>query len=418
MPVAVDALRLARRFGGVEAALPLMQAVDLAAESHQLRPARPVPAPVDPGEDSAAAGERLRALIEAEEGEAAEALLRGALARGWGREVVEPWLFSACADHFLDFGHALIYQIKVFDLLGQIGWGHAEALLPAHLRGIVDGTREDLLAEWAWFRRSLDDIAPRLDALWAAAAAAHAPRGDALFAAVVDGGRQEAFDAVVAELARGAGPAAIVDVLVAAAAERILRFDVAIDGDPTVQEGWLDVTHLLTFTAAVRQALARYRRPEALRLVLQATRFINHARPLDLPVTGRPDVAPRPPPATTSAALAQLEAAVASRDPDAPAMAAGYLAAGHPVENLRIALEDLCLDDVATRPIVVGHLIKTCVAAFDEHDALPAGEPRRAWPVLALVRLLSSPVRERPVRRLTHEAIQLVIHGKVPRTLT
>ena len=63
-----------------------------------------------------------------------------------------------------------------------------------------------------------------------------------------------------------------------------------------------------------------------------------------------------------------------------------------------------------------GHLIKTTVAAFDERAAMQG--PRRDLPVLAVVRLFASPVRERRVRRACHEAIRFLVDGKVPRTLT
>ena len=102
-----------------KAVLPLMQPMDMASENHQRLPRRPVQQPADPGDDPRAAFARLRELAEAEDAFGAEALLRGAIERGWGREVIEPWLFRLCTDHFLDFGHALIYQIKIFDLLDR-----------------------------------------------------------------------------------------------------------------------------------------------------------------------------------------------------------------------------------------------------------------------------------------------------------
>ena len=76
-------------------------------------------------------------------------------------------------------------------------------------------------------------------------------------------------------------------------------------------------------------------------------------------------------------------------------------------------VEDLPLTDGLTRPIVVAHLIKTTAAAFDEHAH--TGDPT---PLLALARFAASPVRERWLRRRALEAIRLLEHGKVPRTLT
>jgi nitrite reductase/ring-hydroxylating ferredoxin subunit len=87
---------------GVEPALPLVQALDLAARSHVRLPRRSAPAAIDPGEDPIEAGLRVRAAVEAED-PAAEALVRGAVEKGWLRAELEPWFFGLCADHFLDF---------------------------------------------------------------------------------------------------------------------------------------------------------------------------------------------------------------------------------------------------------------------------------------------------------------------------
>lgn len=405
LPLAVDALALARRFPGAGAVLPLMQPLDLASEAHQRRSPRPNPEPVAPGDDLDAAGERLLALVRAEDATGAEALLRGALAAGAPRAVVERWLYRLCADHFLDFGHALIYQVKAFDLLDQVGWDHAADILPAHLCGIVNGTREDTLPEWEHFRRRLAEVEGELPG-WIDG------RGtldrDAVAAALVSGDRDAGYDAVIAALRAGAAPAAVVDALSLAAAERILRFDVAIDADPTVQEGWLDVTHLLTYANALRHAVQRYREPAIGRLILYGVRFVTTAAALDLPPDRRLRLEPGP-----ADARAVIDAIRARDGAAAAGAAAAYLGAGLDPVGLREPIEDAILDDPLTRPIVVAHAIKTCAAAFEELAAV--GRPA---PVVALARFLASPVRERPVGRLSHEAVRFVIEGRVPRTLT
>lgn len=420
LPVAHDTLAMIDRYPGVEGALPLLQAFDLASESHQRRPPRPTPAPVDPGDDPAAAGERLRALVEAEDTAAAEALLRGALElRRWGRAVIEPWLYRLCCDHFLDFGHALIYQVKLFDFLAKVGWSHAPALLPAHLVRIVSGTREEQVPAWKWMRGQLAEHAPRFPEWYAKNL--DRPRdpaaGAALRDALIAGEREDIVDALVAALASGAGLDNLADALVVAAAERLLRFDAAIDADPTVQEGWLDVTHRLTFASALRTGLARHRDPEVLRLLFQAAQFIDLAQPLDRPDAARPPPAAGAPEDPEDAAQAVLSA-VQQRDREAAlALAAAYLAGGHPIAPLQHALTDATLRDPAARPIFVAHAIKTCVTAFAERAAL-ADHPDRDVPVLAFVRYFAGTQQERALVRLVHEAIGFVVHGKVPRTLT
>ena len=140
------------------------------------------------------------------------------------------------------------------------------------------------------------------------------------------------------------------------------------DADASVQDGWLDVTHTLTFAGALRVALRRWRHPDAHRLLLYAVRFANHAHPLDLPAEARLSLAPRDPGA---GGVAAITAAIAEkRAQDAVSLTAGYLATGHPINPLRNALEDLAVGDGLTRPIVVAHAIKTSVAAFDEYAAM------------------------------------------------
>lgn len=421
LPVAADVLRLLPRYPEARAALPIMQGFDLASESGVRRPLRPLADPVDPGDDPIAAGHRLRERVEQEDASAAEALLRGALARGWGRAELEPWLYRPCCDHFLSFGHPLIYQVKIFDLLDAVGWEHAEVLLPAHLCGIVSATREDTLPRWQSFTRRLAACEPEL-ARWRAAVPASGraaelepAQRERWWNALVDGSRDEAFDVVSEALERGTAPTAIADVIAAAAAARLLRLDLRIDADPTVQEGWLDVTHTLTFAAAVHEAVQRYREPSGLRLLFHAARFVNNARTLD----GEPGAtAPSPGPLSGEASLAAIVAAIVARDPaTAVACTTAHLAAHGVDEAFQHAVEELPLRDLYTRPIIVAHVIKTTRVAF-EVSARLQGTPWVELPLLALVRFAAAPLRERPVAQLVHEAERLVVDGKVPRTLT
>lgn len=413
LPLALDALRMADRFDGVRAVLPLMQIFDQAADSHVRRDKRHAAEAAPPDMPPERAGEHLRELVEAEDAAAAETLLRGALARGWDRAVIEPWLYRLCADHFLDFGHALIYLVKGFDLLEEVGWQQAEHVSPALLLRIVNSTREETLPEWKWFR---DGTA----SLFADRAAIYAGLGErpldapALFAVLVDGERREMLAYLERELRSGVSLEDVVDVISAAAAERMLRFSTTIEEDPTIQESWLGVTHTLTFANAVRHALERFRDPDVLKLVLYAARFVNNARGVDGPREGwlRQEASAEP------ATVETITAAVTTSAQAAVSQTLRYLEDGGELDPLRVALEDIILDDAATRPIVVTHLIKTCAAAFEEHRTSKLSPDLRRKSLSAVLRLLASPVRERSIARLAHEAIRFVVHGKVPKTLT
>jgi nitrite reductase/ring-hydroxylating ferredoxin subunit len=382
--LALAAAVAVRATPGVDPVLPLVQALDLAAESAALRPVRAIPAPVDPGPDPVAAGAQVRALVEAERGAEAEALVRGAVARGWGRAELQPWFFALASDHFLDFGHALIYAVATFDLLDAApDPDDAAAILGALIWGIACGTREDLLPRWAGWRRRVATLTGAPD------------RSGVLPLDALVGVEPAAAFALVAVTA---DPLA---ALAVAAAERLLRFDPAIDADPTLAEGWLDVTHTLTFVHAVRNARARG--ADAQRLLLQATQFVTMAHPLDGP---RRAIVP------TAATLAEVVDAVAARAMElAVDRAAGYLRDGD-VDALVAALEARAWRDHGVRPIFVAHHVKTLRAGAAER--LATGDDR---PLLGAVRFLAGPVRERSIERVVSDAVALVREGRPPRSL-
>lgn len=411
LPVAADVLGLLPRHPGLGALLPLAQLLEIASFPHIRRPERPVPDPVDPGPDPVAAGARLRALVEAEQGAEAEALVRGAVAAGWRRAELEPWFFQLCADHFLDFGHMLIYQTKVFDLLDAVGWSHADAVLRAFVAAIGLGTRVDLLPPWAGTRRRLEIVRPDLPALYAM------PRGPrpgwsgpddqgptALIHAVLDGTPGEAFQAVHHALREGVELDRVASALVLAASRRMLRFDLRHEHDVAVANDWLDVTHLLTFASAVRVAVGRWSHPDALRLLFHVTHFVHRAGALDGPEA---DPSPR-----AGAGTAHVIGAIQARDANSAVTAAAAAWAREP-EALADALLQLGLADAATRAIVVAHVLKTAVAALDEARHIGS-----ALPVLAAVRFLAAPHQERRVSRMVHDALGLITEGRVPRDLT
>ena len=196
--------------------------------------------------------------------------------------------------------------------------------------------------------------------------------------------------------------------------ERMLRFDVRIDGDRTVQQGWLDVTHLLTYTNALRHAVQRHPHPEILRALYHGARFINNARTLDLEPEQRLSTRK-----TAAGSPQDLSTALSLHDAQAALNLLNAHLTGTDPGTLRAFCEDLALEDRLTRPIVVAHLIKTTAAAFEETRHLEdADHADAAHPLRALIRLAASPIRERRIARASHEAIRFVEQGKVPRTLT
>ncbi len=419
LPVATDVAAIARRRGVDAAALPLLLAVDMASESSVRREPRVgAAAPSSLPGDAGALEAALRAHVVAEDAGAAEALIAAACAAGRGADAGQA-LLALCCDHFVDLGHTLIFQAKAHELLDELGWDRAGELLPATAYGLVLGTVEDGLPKWSRFRAQLDLIEPRLPAL--AATPARPATADAvlaLAATITDGARDAVVDAITDALAGGLAPAHVADALVLGASERILRFDVAIDADPTVQEDWLDVTHVLTYASAARATLARLDRADALRPLWFAARFVQVSSALDGRARPHLPVVAHVPEARGPIAVAAAVAAVDRHDAEAAVHHAALAIAAGGVEPLCDALEDWGLVAGGVRPIVTAHVIKMLRAARREHAALGwLGVPARA-PVLATVRFLASPVRERRSAQLVHEAERFLIDGKVPRTLT
>lgn len=410
LAVAWDALLQAPRFPGPRFVAHLVQAMELASEAHVRRPARSVPEPVDPGEDPVAAGLRFVALVEEEDSDGAIALVLGALGQGWGRAELEPWLWSAVCQHHLSFGHRLIYQSKVWDLLDaaeEAAPGASARLAPdilsGHVLGVVAGTREEVLPSWTAFRRRLEGV--ELGSTWNRVGRDPSWSGQVAVAHALTGGSvAEAFEAVQGALEAGAPLQALVDALVLAASQRLLRFDPDIDLRADVQDGWLSVTHCLTAAEALRRAVDRHAGPELLRLVHFVARMIHHHRVLDL--SEAPAL-----PAPQAGSLEDLDAALAGQDaPRAQALAGALLA--RDAEALHRHLVDRALLDAYTVPIVSAHVLKTAWAAAEEHRR--TGE---VAPVLGVVRWLASPSRQRWTGRTVGEALAFVLEGKVPRVL-
>ncbi len=406
LALAADCSRLLRQQAGVAALATLAPVLDLCIDTNARLPERTAPEP-----RTGATRERFRAAVEAEDAESAEALLRGAFALGMPRREIEAWLFSVVADHFLDFGHALIYLVKATELLDTLDDDLSSCDILAGLAyGIVLGTREDRLpymrGYFARVQSHVDDFA-RIESRdgvdW---------DGIALRDAVLDGSTAEAMDAVWAALMRGVGAETVARDLVAAAGHRLLRFDARWDADPEVAENWLWATHRFTFASAVRHAVRRHHHPGRLHFLFQAAVFIHSGRPMDAP-------APAMPPASAPGASMQLliEAIEARRSEEAVTIARALLADETSWVPLQRQLEALCQSDRFVLPIVVTHAIKTTLAAIDEREALH-GHPDRDVPVLGAIRFLASPVRERDLQMQVQRSLQWVVDGRVPRKLT
>lgn len=405
--------RLGDRHGADGEIATLLMPLDLAAESHLGYGERARPAPEAWPEDTLWA--ELRRRAEAEDADGAEALLRGAIGAGTPLEVVRGRLRALVTEHLIEFGHGQIYLPKVFALVEGAERDDVDLVLGAYLRSLVMGTREELVPEWSWVVRAIDEPPAALE-------------GDALafLRALLDGTRRELFARLQGLLEAGE-PGVIVDALVVAASLRLLRYDLNIELDPTVQDGWLDITHALTLASAVRDLLDPAD-PEGNRRILYMSAAFVYTRggadaPADLRVLDEAAVFADAPSAPDQALEPDaLVHAFERREPDAMVRLSEPLAKSDPA-GLVTLLEDWCLTRGATRPIFAVHQWKTLVVATLERDRLTASaDPTLAraahLPLLAVARFLSSPLSERSPLRVAHEALRFVRDGRVPRRRT
>jgi hypothetical protein len=191
-----------------------------------------------------------RAAVEAEQLAEAQSYVRAALERGDDARDLRPWFTSVVSDHHLSYGHGAIYSQKAFELLDLIGWDRADTVLPHLVPTLIFGTREDKLPYMRPFMKALAGI--DLASLVGADTDPGWNDDDRLVGALLGDQRTAPVDAVAVSLRQGAGVDGVLDAVVRAVSERMLRYDTAGEFDFSDDFGWLDITHGLTYANAVR----------------------------------------------------------------------------------------------------------------------------------------------------------------------
>jgi nitrite reductase/ring-hydroxylating ferredoxin subunit len=298
--------------------------------------------------------------VEREDEAAAIRLVRGALAAGQGLADLERGLARAALRHYNDFGHSLIYTVKVGQLAQRLGSEVLEPLVLALVRSLVYAVREDRVPEFRHYAAALS--------AWVGGGGGAAPDPDAYRGLNVK---------AALELTAGHGDAAPQDLyrsLLAANAGHMLRFDLSYQEafDRPIQDnvGWLDFTHAITFANAVRRQCSRF-----------------------------PELWP--------AGLLQL-ACFAGRNAayTDPAADHGDWAVDDSEAFFAEAVRGM-LDHGRAEFIVSVHLLKTVLAARAE---ILSGAAGPAAPVLAaaLNRFLHAPLKRKHVRRTARQALEFV----------
>lgn len=435
---AVDLLKLSSKSGSSDPALPLMKLFDFLAETHVRQPKRQTPSPLV--SDTSPALAEIVDDIEQENISSAEAKLRRLIDDGYPSTALESCFIQLCCQHFYSFGHGLIYVFKVFELLPHLQTKAQVDLLPALLYSIGTGTREDTLPHWKSFMALMTEVQPQFDAWWTHAVPSRSLQNPSSFRhALVHKEPRQGFDALLVELQAGTDPTYIIDELSSIAARRLIQFDQTIDANPTITNGWLSITHGLTFVNAVRWAYPRLKSPEVLRLLFFSVRFISGSKalcrqnpsisltldlsslgpsPLLVP-TGWADSRPHAPTQFTADLGLVMNAILTRQTELALNRCQAFLKTAKDVDSLEAVLYPYLLSDQFVRPIVYAHVIKAAVAAFEETRALLQNQQQSNpfLPILGALRFIASPVREGRIAQELHEAKRLVMEAKVPKSL-
>jgi nitrite reductase/ring-hydroxylating ferredoxin subunit len=374
---ATDCLSMIDLYDGDQRALPIVQGIMGIAETERDRPVNPLPDPTTP---ASATAQAFRAAIEAERTADAQAFVLAAIERGDGADDLRPWFTTVVSDHHLSYGHGAIYTQKAFELLEMIGWERAATVLPHLVPTLVYGTREDKLPYMRPFVKALAGV--DLQALSGFAPVDGWSDDGTLLDALLGDQRTAPVEATVAALRAGASVDAVLDVVVQAVSERMLRYDVAGEFEFTDDFGWLDITHGLTYANAVRwhHRCAAERgdgmSPDLLRLMLFTTFLAQW--------TGRHE----------------WHTKVAERDDVEPL--------GSTIGSYADELQRQSLLDGTTAFIVHAHAVKTSRAA-----AVEAERSGSTLPLDAAARFLAAPKLERFVAATVARSIDF-LNGRTP----
>jgi nitrite reductase/ring-hydroxylating ferredoxin subunit len=399
LAMTTDCIAALDGLSGDDRLVPIAQAVAALAESELRLPTRPRPEPE--ADASIQQGARFRELIEAERGDAADALLTGALLNGLDRADAARWLIQPLCDHHLAFGHGAIYVQKAFEMLDAVGWQRAPDVLGHVAIMLIDSTREDRLPYMRPFLKALDS--GDLDALWRVPLdpSWQAEGRSALVDVLLGTDQAVAVQATLKALASGAGIDGVLDAVTLAASERMLRHDLAHERYPDVSGyGWLDITHSLTYSNAARWA---WHTDPGIHTARLAFYTVFHVVDGGRHVLTNPVADPIN--ADLGSSSMSLVEALACGMPDA-AVSAAF---SEPLEDVANALVRASLDDRSGALIVVVHHVKVARAAIREAAATGS-----RLPLAAAARFIAAPARQRFVASGVARARHFLTTGTPP----
>ncbi len=204
--------------------------------------------------------------IEAQDQTLAHETLRGALAEGLRFKDLKPIFTKLVYAHYLGFGHAAIYLMKVEELTHRLDQAVEMPLMLMLVRYLCIASREDLIPEFSSYRDAMAANSTGFEA---------SLQHDALIGLRLSKAHQMVLDASGSWRDK-------FDILWVSAAQTLLHFDSShqdiIDQPISRNVGWLQFTHALTFAEAT-VALLDGDSPHWKAAALQLVNFIGRQVP-------------------------------------------------------------------------------------------------------------------------------------------
>lgn len=300
--------------------------------------------------------------VEKEDEKTAISLILGALAEGKHFEDLEKALTHSALKHYNDFGHALIYVYKAGNLVKFLGYEVEKPLLLSLVRSLCYSTREDLLPEFKEYSNYLEKLT------------------------FVENGKKEVINSnllfnksvndsmkFVVEKAQEVEKESIYEALLKSNCKNLLNYDTTyqFSYDKSINDnvGWLDFTHAITFSNAVRVLCTRYPEFWANGLLQIACFNGRNSHYLDLNLDEKK-----------------------------------WLVTNEP--DFWQELSERILDHGIAAPIFSAHLLKTAYAVKEECGA--NSDFTKQYLLSALNRFANSPIKAKHIRRTVRQSIELV----------
>lgn len=302
--------------------------------------------------------------IEKEDEKTAISLINGAIKEGLTFKDLEKNFTEAALAHYNDFGHSLIYVYKASTLSSSLKDPEVDAcILKALTRSLINTTREDLIPEFNDYQTTLLEMNKQ----------SFGRKEEEVSFSGLKGQRVKGALNWVLENSKVYSEEKLYRRLLLAQAYNMMTYDLkfqdATNNPVTQNVGWLDFTHALTFSNAVRALCSKF--PEFWgRGLLQMSCFYGRNTFFTDQFT---DQSP-----------------FVVKDPD----------------TFERGVLDKILDHGMALPIYSAHLLKTSKAIFEEGQFLSGKDKCELYS--SLNRFLSSPLKAKHTRRLVKQAINLV----------